>query len=282
MMSWWRLCWASALRDGRRRWKEPATLAVWFSMPFFIWLLQEMVFPGLMVSEVLPEPEANLPGQIISINQTLPSAPRLQVRGLEASWVLFPGSLLLGLLFIAQNLSDDLWLELERKTWARTRSSPHSRMALWSAKLVAGSFFLGGVALLALAAAFYGYRIPWGRFPVAGLWVVVAGAVFLSLLQCLQLCASGRRGGSLLTGITVLAMAMLGGSFLPFAALPLWWRRIGLWSPSGFVHHGLQRSLSGDWTATSAVGSALVAAILIAACAWWGNRRMELQLERVS
>lgn len=158
--------------------------------------------------------------------------------------VLFlPGIALMGLLFAAQGLSEDLWKEKSQATLARASSSPAGVPALMIGKLLASLAVIAVISLVLLVMGMAYAGLPWVRFPLAWLWSIGAGGLFYALLLGLQTWVSSQRGGSILTSAVVFPLLMIGGSFFPTEAMPVWMAAVGRWTPNGWALERLKNIL---------------------------------------
>jgi ABC-type multidrug transport system permease subunit len=181
-----------------------------------------------------------------------------------------PGILVMSLIFIAQGTSEDLWKEQELGTLRRAVSLPRPLAAFLAGKLLAGSVLLAAVSLAGLLIAVLGY----GRSPASVLpglaWCTFTGTALLVLFTLLQLCATSRRAGSVLTSLVLFPLMMIGGSFFPFETMPGWMQSVGRWTPNGLAVVHLKDILRGSVDpgalALAALGIALPAALAFLAC----------------
>ncbi|HEX6739298.1 MAG TPA: ABC transporter permease [Vicinamibacteria bacterium] len=185
-----------------------------------------------------------------------PPAPR---RGLGA--IFFPGMLFMALLFVTQAQSADIWRERQQGTLRRALTTPGGVGPLLGGKLVAGTMVLGTVSLAALAFAALALGLAWSALPLAWLWCVFSGAVFLAVMILLQVHGSSPRGASMLITIVIFPLLMIGGSFFPFEAMPPGLAAIGRRTPNGWALSQLQAIFQG----TARPGGVLAAFALLAA-----------------
>ncbi len=162
----------------------------------------------------------------------------------------FPSLLLLSLLFLGSGLSEDLWAEKSGGTLRRSLSLPHGGFGLVLGKLASCGLLLGLVALSGVLVARFVFRIDLDQ-PVAGaLWATLAALAGTSVLFAVQTFAKTQRASSLVANLVILPLAMLGGCFFPFEAMPSGLAEIGRVTPAGWVLVRL-RELFGDPVALS-------------------------------
>lgn len=157
-----------------------------------------------------------------------------------------PGMLLMGLLFAAQGLSDDVWKERESGTLRRIVSTPLGISRFLVGKVAACTVVLAGLASIVLLAGFWYFELPWQRFPLALLWSAGIGVLLTGLMLPVQVFASSHRGASVLSFLVVLPLMMLGGSMFPLEVMPGWLAAIGKYTPNGWAVLQLQAILLGQ------------------------------------
>lgn len=151
------------------------------------------------------------------------------------SFYFLPGMLLMGLLFAAQGLSDDVWKEREAGTLRRIVSTPLGITWFMVGKVAACSVILAGLALIILALGFWYFELPWLRLPLAIVWSTGIGVLLTALMMPVQVFASSHRGASVLSFLVVFPLMMLGGSMFPFEIMPDWLANIGRFTPNGWA-----------------------------------------------
>ncbi len=171
--------------------------------------------------------------------------------------LLFPGILMMSLVFVAQGTSQDLWRERALGTLRRSACSPAPLFTLLSGKLLASSAVMALISLLGtgLIAAYGG--IPAWRALSAAAWATFAAAAFGVLMLVLQSLAGSERGGGLLTMMVIFPLMMVGGSFFPFEVMPQGLASIGRLTPNGMALVELRRFLDGELEPTSLLRTAL-------------------------
>ncbi len=172
-----------------------------------------------------------------------------------------PGLVFLALLFIAVGLSADFWKEHRYGTLRRLLASPRAASSLLAGKLLAAAAVIFLVSLGGLAAALWVAGAPAGGLPAGTLWSTLAGSVFFLLLALLQLYARSERAANLLGNMVGMPLALVGGSFFPFEAMPDWLARIGRRTPNGWALVQLRQILEGTVVPTQL---AMAAAMLLA------------------
>ena len=149
--------------------------------------------------------------------------------------IFFPSLLFMTLFFLAQGISEDVWLEKEAGTLRRAVITPNPRAGFLLGKLLAAVVLVVVVSLAGLFLGRYGFGLELSNLFLATLWAGLAGCLFTALMVLLQLHARSQRGGSLLANLVMMPLLMLGGSFFPFEVMPEWMARIGRWTPNGWA-----------------------------------------------
>lgn len=178
----------------------------------------------------------------------------------------FPGMLILGILFMATGLSTDVWSERTQGTLRRAITTPRGAGTIVAGKWIAGAVALAGVGAIGLAAGAGLFGLEAENPVLALAWLTLAGVVLLALFTVVQLVARSETAGNVLIGAVTLPLAMLGGSFFPFEAMPSWMVAIGKTTPNGYALARLRGVLDGapetGLLAVSAAGAVLLVAAL--------------------
>lgn len=180
-----------------------------------------------------------------------------------------PGLLFMSLLFTAQGVSIDMWVEKTHGTLRRALTTPQRASALLAGKLAAGVSIMALAVSAALILGVTVLHVPILRVPIALAWACFAGAALLCYLVLLQLVSSSARGAQLLSALIVFPLIMIGGSFFPFEAMPKWMASIGQWTPNGLAVMQVKQILFGqiEWrellTAAVSIGVPAAAAFVL-------------------
>jgi ABC-type multidrug transport system permease subunit len=162
-----------------------------------------------------------------------------------------PSILFMSLLFMAQGISTDLWLEHEGKTLRRVLASPQRIMAFLLGKLAAGAIVVLLVCLIGLSIGYAYFSLDPVSLPLAALWSMLSGTMLMAMMMLIQLLAASQRGGEILTLTLIFPLMMAGGSFFPFEAMPAWMAAVGRRTPNGWALERLKSILIGDGEAGS-------------------------------
>ncbi len=149
--------------------------------------------------------------------------------------IFMPGLLFMAVMFTAQGISNDIWIEKTNGTLRRTLSAPQGAGAFLAGKIAAGVAVMAMATLLAIVLGIAGFGVPVARAPLALLWASFSGAAILCMMTGLQLISTSARGGQLLSTMVVFPLIMIGGSFFPFETMPAWMAGIGRWTPNGLA-----------------------------------------------
>jgi ABC-type multidrug transport system permease subunit len=184
-------------------------------------------------------------------------------------WSLFlPGLLFMSIVFTAQGMSLDIWIEKTAGTLRRTLSTPQGPAPFLAGKLLAGIVIMGVAALFALVMGVTMFHVPMGRAAIAFVWSTFAGGALFCFLLLLQLLATSMRGAQFLSSMVVFPLIMIGGSFFPFEVMPAWMAAVGKWTPNGLAVANVKQILFGHLDpAALAIGAAAIG--LPALVAFW-------------
>jgi ABC-type multidrug transport system permease subunit len=187
-----------------------------------------------------------------------------------------PGLLVMSLLFAAQTIGGDIWIEHERGTLRRALTMPQPLGSFLAGKMIAGVGVMALLVSVALAVGVIAFGVSPSRVPLALVWTCFAGFALLTLLGCLQVFAKTARGGGMLATMLIFPLMMIGGSFFPFEIMPAWMQRVGQWTPNGLAVARLKEILFGaiDYRALGiaalAIGAAAIVCFLVGN---WQTRR---------
>jgi len=165
---------------------------------------------------------------------------------------LFPGMVMMGLLFTSVSQMGDLLRESQNGTLRRQLTAPLGAGQVVMAKVLSVAL-LGAIAFcLLVAAGRFGFGVHWGDpapLAAAGALVVLAATGFAALLFSL---VRTERQGDALGGILTMLMSLLGGTFFPIEALPGWLQDLSKLTLSRWGHGALRILANGEgWRAVS-------------------------------
>lgn len=188
--------------------------------------------------------------------------------------LMFPSMVSMAVLFLAYGYAGDIWREKLAGTLRRTVVTPVSMNQWLGGKLLVLGALFGCVGLAALAVAKFALGLSVHNGPVLVCWVIVAGLGMHLLMLLLQIAAGDIRTAHVTANITVMALAMLGGSFFPFEMMPAWLARIGQWMPNGWALLKLRGMLDGSADAAGIASAFGIAAAVSGLLFWWASRRL--------
>lgn len=159
--------------------------------------------------------------------------------GINIFAYIFPGMLVLGLLFVGQISIRDLVLERETGHMARLIASPTGMGEILFAKFLATLLLLVICHILVAGAGALFFRIAPGN-PAASLLMVFAeGIAIAGLLVLLFSFAKTERQGETISSVVIICMSILGGSMFPLDMFPETMQKVGkltlnYWAIEGF------------------------------------------------
>ena len=190
--------------------------------------------------------------------------------------LLFPGTVFLVLLAVAQGLSMEIWQERGAGAVRRLLGAPGKVYGLLAGKLAASSVVL----LLAVAAVFLAgyflYRAPMESPVAAAAWAACSAAVFYLGLLVAQLMAAGERTSLMVSAAIVMPLSMLGGSFFPVEIMPPTFARIAHALPNGWMLDQFKLALRGQAAVAPFVVLAAAGALEFLAAGWLAARRFRI------
>lgn len=186
----------------------------------------------------------------------------------------FPGMLILAVLFMATGLSTDIWTERRLGTLRRAVTAPRGTAAIVAGKWLAGGSALALVSAVGLAVGRWVFGIELANPLLAFLWLALVGVGLLALFTVVQLLPRSERAANVLVNAITLPMAMLGGSFFPFEAMPDWMVAAGTSTPNGWALLRLRAILDGAVDMEVLAASAAAAAAIVVALGWLVARRV--------
>ncbi len=133
---------------------------------------------------------------------------------------LFPGMVVLGLLFVGQSSMNDLLREREEGHLKRLLSSPAPVGSIVFSKLLSTLVLLFFCHLLLAAVAGPLFRIEWGNLPATFLLVLAEGLAVTGLVALLFSFTHTERQANALSSVVILGMSLMGGSMVPVEFFP--------------------------------------------------------------
>ncbi|HSD70559.1 MAG TPA: ABC transporter permease [Woeseiaceae bacterium] len=146
-----------------------------------------------------------------------------------------PGIILMAVMFSANGLAADYWVEREQGTLRRIHCAPGQLGAFVAGKGLAAIVVIGLIGGLTLLVGSLYHGVGTVRFLPSLLWISVSGLALFAWFSVLQMLGSTQRAANILSSLLLFPLLMAGGSFFPFAALPDWIAAVGRHTPNGFV-----------------------------------------------
>lgn len=156
-----------------------------------------------------------------------------------------PGIALMAVLFTANSLAADYWVERDTGTLRRLVSAPSALTCFVTAKAVAALIVMVAVTAVVLLVGFSYHGVTWSKLLSSLLWVALGGVGLFAWFAALQMLLPNNKAANLITTILLFPLMMVGGSFFPLAALPEWIASIGRFAPNGFIVDRLSVELTG-------------------------------------
>lgn len=183
----------------------------------------------------------------------------------STAFLFLPSVLFMALLFMASGLAGEIWEEEREGTLRRVLVTPGGAPPFLLGKLIAAMILFLAVGVLTLAAGSLYLDLPFGRLPVALLWIGLSGAALSAGFTALQLLFPSQRAASIVSLALLLPLMMLGGSFFPFEAMPGWMAAVGMKTPNGWALEHLKSILLGNESPQALLGgiAALLAAVVL-------------------
>lgn len=161
---------------------------------------------------------------------------------------MFPGVMIMGLLFTANTQMRDLLREGEIGTLRRQLTAPLGAVKVLVAKIVSVATVVAIATVLLLLVGRWAFGVRWGPLaPLAAATavIVLAATGFAALVFSL---VRTERQGDAFGGVLVMLMSLLGGTFFPPQVVPAWMQGISRLTLT-YWSHGILRDLAagGGW-----------------------------------
>lgn len=196
-------------------------------------------------------------------------APLIQVESVRTApakaanfaGLFFPCMIFMSLMLVANSLAGEIWKERTAGTLRRLAATPAGMPWYLAGRLIFVSFVLASIGLVGVVAVNFMAGVPVANFPAAVAWVVFSGAVLYLCLLLLVMSAQTARTANVIGNLVIFPLALLGGCFFPFEAMPDWMVRIGKLTPNGWAILQFRAILDGaaQFAATAASAAGLLA-----------------------
>ena len=176
-----------------------------------------------------------------------------------------PGIILMAVLFAANSMAADYWVERDQGTLRRLVSAPAALTGFVTGKAVAALLVMGAVVAVSLTVGFMYHGVAWSKFVPSLLWVSLGGVGLFAWFAAIQMLFPNNRAANVVTTVLLFPLMMAGGSFFPLAALPGWIADLGRLAPNGFIVDRLSGELTSATAWSFDAGSWLTLSIITAA-----------------
>lgn len=166
------------------------------------------------------------------------------VRRRPIAEVLFPGTVLLVILMMSAGLSQEIWKEKRAGAVRRVAGTPAGMHAFLAGKLTATFAVLLVAIGISFAAERLVFDIPMRACALAVAWSGCAGVVVYGGLLVMQLLLASERTASTVSAMTMVPLAMLGGSMFPIEEMPENFAHFARYTPNGWMLVTLRSILS--------------------------------------
>ena len=178
--------------------------------------------------------------------------------------------LFMALFFLAQGMSEDIWLEKEQGTLRRYLATPNRLWQMIAGKVLATVVLIAAMVAIGLCLAVYGFGMNLVNLPAAVVWAALSGALLSLMMLFIQLLAKSQSGGNLITSLVMMPLLIIGGSFFPFESMPDGLAKLGRMTPNGWALVQFKAIIDGsavfDQVLRTGGGILLVSLILFMIC----------------
>lgn len=173
--------------------------------------------------------------------------------------LMFPGVLMLALLFTSQTVAAEVWKEREQGVLRRILASPSSSAGWLAGKIAAAGVVFSIIVAGALLAARWALHLRPDQPFMLLAWTVYAGMMLFLFITAVQFLASNSRNASVFTTLFVMPLSIAGGSMWPLDFFPPALARIGRLTPNGAAVEQMRAIADGrfDWTTFAVTAAAL-------------------------
>lgn len=155
---------------------------------------------------------------------------------------ILPGMMYFWVLFIGQMPMQEVLNEKEIHTLSRLLASPVTCSQFVLSKMIRSFLLCALIQSLLLAISAIGFGIHWGSLPVLAVVVLVSAWSMTGLLSFLFSLARTKEQAQVLSTVTLLMCALVGGSMFPFEQLPAFLQIVGQFSPNHWGIVAMQRA----------------------------------------
>jgi ABC-type multidrug transport system permease subunit len=175
--------------------------------------------------------------------------------------LMFPGAIMMALLFSISSLAMLIWEDLQSGVLTRLSATSRGLSAYYFGQQWAVLVIFGGIVLLLSVLGGLYFGLPVQQWPLLIIGLLVSGFVMWQILLSLVLLMPTQRSANIVVNAAIFPILMLGGSFFPMEALPDWLAQIGLYFPNGFFLQAIKDALFNQQNYLLSAG--LIAAVII-------------------
>lgn len=166
--------------------------------------------------------------------------------------LLFPGLLVMSVLFVSQALAQDVWVERRRGTFRRNLTTAQGIGSLLLGKILAGLLILAAIFAFVMVVGRVLFQLHVASVIQAFAFGVASAFAILCALHVLVLLARTEQAATVLTSFIIMPLILVGGSFFPIEWLPPGLRWVALHTPNGWMRGVLKdlflgHSPAGAW-----------------------------------
>lgn len=170
---------------------------------------------------------------------------------------MYPGMVVMGLLFTGINQMKDLPREGARGTLRRQLASPVGAGAVLAAKLLATAVVVAAAQIILIGIGTLAFGLQWRSLSsLAWASLLLVGGV-LGFCAILFSIARTERQGDAFGGVVVMLMSMMGGAFIPVQAMPDWLKSFAPFTFNYWGNEALRAAAAGGAGQTGLASAAL-------------------------
>jgi hypothetical protein len=162
-----------------------------------------------------------------------------------AGALLFPGTVFLVILIVAQGMSVEIWQERPAGAIRRLLGATARIYEFLAGKVAVTSMVFLIAVLVVFAAGKAMFRVPMEAPVTAAAWATCSAAVFYLGLLVAQLALASERTALMVAAAIVMPLSMLGGSFFPVEIMPEAFARLARVLPNGWMMGEFKAILNG-------------------------------------
>ncbi|MCW8869342.1 MAG: ABC transporter permease [Proteobacteria bacterium] len=191
--------------------------------------------------------------------------------------LMFPGAIMMALLFSISSLAILIWEDLQSGVLTRLSATSRGLSAYYFGQQWAVLVIFGGIVLLLSVLGGLYFGLPVQQWPLLIIGLLVSGFVMWQILLSLVLLMPTQRSANIVVNAAIFPILMLGGSFFPMEALPDWLAQIGMYFPNGFFLQAIKDALFNQQNYLLSAG---LIAVAIIGVFWLINRALLSRLTR--